>query len=325
MNHSSNDDLLELVLGGGEGNRAVDEHVRECLECSLRLGEVRQEQDLLKGAFHLAPASDTLRRKVMRRPILRRLTAAAAIFLIVAAGAVVLRSATLSPHRGEGKRSPVALERMHRKLYAVVQRLEDTRESLVKPVDEQKSQAFVQLLSEEENLYADSLEEVLDQVSPVSPGQSAQLRTAIHEFSGLAWQHENAARLAAEFRSRLRTLLNDPQYHAFEEYSVAEREWDRESDIDRFTTDLARHFDLRYSESQRVRETLEAQYLSEDLPMVCLALYVTDRLLENPPLTVAVRNALDPEHRGSLDLFVQGLRQTRDEADRIARRYSQSH
>jgi len=324
MSHPSNDELLELALGGEEEAAEVDRHVRTCVDCSVRFARVRQEQDLLRAAFQIVPARDTIRRKAGQAPRFRGAAVAAALVLFAIAAAVVFRhGTTLSP--SPSRRSPVALERMHRKLYAVVQKLEDSRESLAPAADEQKTRAYVDLLSEEETLYAASLEGAVDPVSPLTAEQSAGLRTAVREFLGCFWQRAEAMELAARFRSRVRDLLNDAQFLAFEEYAAAEKEWDRENDIDRFTADLAQQFDLRYSETRRIREILEAQYPSEDLPLFCLALTVSDRLLDRPPLNQAVRDALEPEHRGPLDAMLQGMKLARDESDRIVRLYSRSH
>lgn len=324
MSHPTNDELLELVLGGEEGSAAVDGHVKTCVECSVRFAEVRQEQELLKSAFRMVPARDTLRRKVSGPAASRRAAVAAAILIFAIGGAVAFRLGMASAASGR-RQTPVALERKHRELYAVVQKIEDTREGLLRPVDGQKSQQYVDLLTKEEELYADSLEGALDPVSPLTREQSAALRSAVREYSARAWLRAEALQLAASFRHRVRDLLNDAQFQAFEEYAAAEKEWDRESDIDRFAADLAQQFDLRFSETQRVRETLQAHYPSEDLPLFCLALNVGDMLLDRPPLTLALRNALEPEHRGPLDVFLLGIKQSRDEADRIVRLYSRGH
>jgi hypothetical protein len=325
MSHPSNDELLELVLGGEEECPDVDRHIRTCIDCSVRFTRVRQEQDLLRTAFRVVPAGETIRRQVGQAPRMRWVAIAAAGLLVVLGTAIALRVGSASSAGSPWKRTPVALERMHRKLHQVVQKVEDTRETLASLPDERKTQAYVNLLSEEETLYADSLEGALDPVSPLSAEQSTGLRSAVREFMGRFWQGADAIKLAADFRTRVREILNDAQFGAFEEYAAAEKEWDRENDIERFTADLAQQFDLRYSESRRVRETLEANYPSDELPLICLAVDVSDILLERPPLTQAVREALEPEHRAPLDAMLQGMRHARDESDRIVRLYRRSH
>jgi len=320
--HTSDDALLELALAGADGDPEAAEHVRTCVECSLRYAAVLAEQNLLRATLSGSAPPDALRRKIMPRRFPWILAGAAAAALLGLSLAFLAFRPGRAPSGASGTTmTPADIERTRNGLRAIVQELEDARDTLASPVDDRTAKTYAKLLHEKEKLYADALGSYLNFFSPLSSKQVEELRRIVHEFGTRAAEEADVRRLAEEYRARARSLLNDTQELAFEEYTREEIEWDRKNDIDMLTEDLAQEFDLRYSDVRKVREILEEKYPRSEIPMFCLGWYASDTLSEDSFLSDSVRKALDSSHHSALDGYLKEVRLSREESNRIAREY----
>ena len=304
MSHPTDDELLELALLRGEPDAPSDAHVRGCPACGARWRAVLAEQDLFKAAFQPAVA------KPRRRS--ERWAVAAALVLGALAGVAVSR-ATAPPRTSPFSRG--AVESALRKIPAEIGDLRDADPTRLES-------EYPRVLSRAEDLYAELLEAVLDDASPLSTGQRGGIRQAVETMYTNVWSDGDEEKAVEAFRASLRAALNADQFHALTELLRREMESGWEAEVDIVTDDLSAALNLRYSEEERVRQAVKTRYPKSELPALSLAQWPPDRLADVPELAAAVRGALGNGYHPAFDAYLETVKDGHRRAERAARGFA---
>src|SRR5207248_8408933 len=104
-------------------------------------------------------------------------------------------------------------------------RIAAARGTLPEAEDLKVSTAYLELLSQEERLYIEGMEHYVSERSPLSAEQESDLRRAVQEFYAVLWTRVDVAEASRGFRGRVKSLLNEEQHLAFEEFSQQGMEW----------------------------------------------------------------------------------------------------
>lgn len=325
----SDDALLDWALAPREADPEIDRHLKACDDCRVRAEAVLREQELLRRAYDgpAVPAALSRGLAVARpAPLWSRLGVAALLLVTVAIGVLLARSAS---HPAAARS---ALSHRHRPLAPiqtdlnlVAERIAAARETLPEAEDQRASTAYLQLLAQEEQLYLEGMAHYLGEGSPLSAEQEQELRRTVQGFYGVLWTGENLAAASREFRGRVRGLLNDDQFTAFEEFSRQGMEWQWKTDIAILMDDLSGELDLRFSEAEKLRLALETNYPRADVPVARTDRCPSDPLIDNPGLSGVVRNSLDPSYRRKFDTYLGQVQVARERALKIVRRARSSN
>ncbi|HEV3027727.1 MAG TPA: hypothetical protein VG457_09155 [Planctomycetota bacterium] len=319
----SDDVLLDWALQGGEADSAVDGHLRDCAPCRERSRAVLEEQALLRGAFAEPPSPSGLTRRVIpaRAPrIWSRLGAAALLLAVVGLSGLILLTARTSARTSSRYRhSPLAP--IQSDLGVMAQRIAAARGTLPEAEDPRTSAAYLALLASEETLYIEGMAHYLSERSPLSAEQEGDLRRTIQSFNARIWSRGEPAAASQEFRDKVRALLDAEQYLAFEEFSRQGMEWQWKTDLALLMDDLCGELDLRFSEAERVRRTLESNYPHAEFPVLRMDHCAPDALVENAALSGAVRNSLDTTYQRKFDTYLGHVWAARERAQKIIRKH----
>jgi len=204
-------------------------------------------------------------------------------------------------------------------------RIAAARETLPEAADQKTSAAYLELLSQEERLYIEGMAHYVGERSALSMEQEGDLRRAVQEFYAVLWTRIEVAEASREFRGKVKALLNDEQYRAFEEFSRQGTEWQWKTDITLLMDDLSGELDLRFSEAERVRLALMTNYPHLDLPVLLASHCPPDALVDNPTLSGAVRNSLDASYRRKFDTYLGSVKLARERAAKIVRQGRTQH
>lgn len=312
----SDEALLDWALFPKEADPELLRHLRDCRSCGERSRVVLREQDLLRGAFE-RPAHPTAK---ARAPIWPRVGIAALLLLGVGVGAVLarvapvpLRPSPLSRHR-HAPMAPIQSD-----LGVMAQKIAAARETLGNAEDQTATHAYLALLTQEEELYIDEMEHFLSERSALSPDQEESLRRMIHGFYVRISSQDKLVEASRGFRDQVRSLLNEEQYLAFEEFSRQGMEWQWKTAIALLVDDLCLELDLRFSEGERVRRALESKYPRVNLPVLCSDHCPPDPLVVDPILSGAVRNSLDAAYHRKFETYLGHVTVARDRALKITR------
>ncbi len=315
----SDDALLEWALAPREADPEVERHLRDCRACRERSQAVAREQEKLRAAFAEPPLPIGLARGLgapAPSPLWPRLGVAALLLITVAVGVLLARTASHSPAR-PFRHSPLAS--IQSDLGEMAHRIAAARETLPEAADQKTSAAYLELLSQEERLYIEGMAHYVGERSALSAEQENDLRRAVQEFYAVLWTRLEMAEASREFRGKVKALLNDEQYVAFEEFSRQGMEWQWKTDIALLMDDLSGELDLRFSEAERVRRALLSNYPHLDLPVLFASHCPPDPLVDNPTLSGAVRNSLDASYRRKFDTYLGSVKLARERAAKIVR------
>lgn len=308
----SDDALLDWALSPRDADPSVERHLQSCASCRERSRAVLGEQDLLRQAFAPAPAKAPA--APLPSPVWPRIGIAALLLITVAVGALLARSAGAPAER---RWRHAALAPIQSDLSLMAQRIAAARETLPEGGDGKSTAAYLELLSQEEGLYLSGMQHYLDEHSPLSDAQQQELRATVQGFYTVLWTRADLADAVLSFRAKVKSLLNEEQFGAFEEFSRQGREWQWRTGIALLMEDLSGELDLRFSEAEKVRRALESNYPRADLPVLQFDRCPTDPLVENPTLTRAVRNSLDASYQRKFDSYLGNAKVARDRALKI--------
>jgi hypothetical protein len=316
----SDDALLDWALARGEADPAVDAHLRECPSCRERSRAVLDEQALLRGAFAEPRSPQGLTKRVIPATAQRSRAPAlvAALLFIGLVGALIVTAAHPAQPVARYRHAPLAP--IQSDLGAMAQKIAAARGTLPEAEDPRTTAAYLELLAREENLYIEGMAHYLGERSPLSAEQELELRRTIQSFNARLWIRGDAAAASREFHVKVRMLLDDDQYLAFEEFSSQGMEWQWKTDLVLLMDDLCGKLDLRFSEAERVRRTLESNYPRPDFPGLRVDRVPTDALVESAELSGAVRNSLDSAYQRKFDSYLGHMRAARDRAQKITRK-----
>jgi hypothetical protein len=324
----SDDALLDWVLFPKEADPELVRHLRDCRSCEERSLVVLREQGLLQIAFQ-EPVRIPRRADRVTNPrgafLGSRIGVAALVLLSVGVGALISWSAHAPSRRSHGS----SLSRVRQAplgpivsdLSVMAQKIAAARDTLGGAEDEKASSTYLELLSQEEELYIDGMEHYLSEQSALSPDQEENLRGRIRNFYALNLSPEDVGEASRTFRDQVRALLNEKQYQAFEEFSRQGTDWQWKTAIALLVVDLCLELDLRFSEGERVRRTLELNYPRVDLPVLCGDRCPPDPMVDNPTLCGAVRNSLDASHLRKFETYLGHVKIARDRALKITRQH----
>lgn len=319
----SDDALLEWALAPADADPEIERHLRACAACRERSRAVQREQELLRSAFSEPEPSIRLERRIAPRtasPAWARVGVAALLLVTIAVGVLLTRSANHSASRSRTPRfAHGALAPIQSDLGTVAHKIAAARETLPEAADQRIASAYLELLSREEGLVLEGMEQYVSDCSPLSGDQEQELRRAVGEFYTVLWLRENLGDASRGLREKVRSFLNPEQIVAFEEFSRQGLEWQRRSDISILLEDLAEEFDLRFSEAEKVRAAIESNYPRADLPLPRVDRCPSDPLVDNPMLSGAVRNSLDATYRGKFDSYLGQVKTARERALKIVR------
>jgi hypothetical protein len=312
----SDDALLDWALFPSEADPDLLRHLRDCRSCGDRSRVVLREQDLLRGAFErpVLPAESS--------PSLLwpRLGIAALLLLGVGVGTMMaridhapLRPSPLSRHH-HAPMAPIQSD-----LDVMAQKIAAARDTLGNVEDQTATNAYLDLLIQEEELYIDGMQQFLSERSPLSSDHEESLRRMIHAFYAQISSQEKLVQASRGFRDQVKSLLNEEQYLAFEEFSRQGMEWQWKTAIALLVDDLSLELDLRFSEGERVRRALESKYPRVDLPVLCSDHCPPDPLVVDPILSGAVRNSLDAAYHRKFESYLGHVTVARDRALKITR------
>jgi hypothetical protein len=316
----SDDALLDWALARGEADPAVDAHLRECPSCRERSRAVLDEQALLRGAFAEPRSPQGLTKRVIPATAQRSRAPAlvAAVLFIGLVGALIATAAHPAQPAARYRHAPLAP--IQSDLGAMAQKIAAARGTLPEAEDPRTTAAYLELLAREENLYIEGMAHYLGERSPLSAEQELELRRTIQSVNARLWIRGDAAAASREFHVKVRMLLDDDQYLAFEEFSSQGMEWQWKTDLVLLMDDLCGELDLRFSEAERVRRTLESNYPRPDFPGLRVDRVPTDALVESAELSGAVRNSLDSAYQRKFDSYLGHMRAARDRAQKITRK-----
>jgi hypothetical protein len=323
----SDEALLDWALLQEEADPEIERHLRACDACRDRSREVLKEQDLLRSAFALPGATPRADRPLAAAPSKApwpRLGVAALFLVALALGAILAPTARLSltsrPRYGSkyphGAFAPIQTD-----LGIVAQKIAAARETLPDVIDQKSAVAYRELLSQEKGLYLSGMERYLGESSPLSEEQDQRLRRIVEGFYTDLTSRENCEEASRGFRDKVHALLNEDQFRAYEEFSRQGREWQWKTAIALLMTDLSGELDLRFSEAERVRRTLESNYPRTDLPVLQVDWCPPDPLVDNPGLTRAVRASLDASYLRKFDSYLGHVKVARERALKIVRQH----
>src|SRR5262249_23078446 len=147
--------------------------------------------------------------------------------------------------------------------------------------------------------------------------QEQELRRTVQEFYAALWMRDDVREASRGFRDKVKTLLNDEQFGAFEEFSRQGMEWQWKTDIALLMDDLSGELDLRVSEAERARRARESTSPHRALPILRADHCPPDPLVDNSTLSGAVRNSLDASYRRKFDAYLGSVKAARDRAAKI--------
>jgi hypothetical protein len=316
----SDDALLDWVLARGEADPAVDAHLRACVPCRERSRAVLDEQALLRGAFAEPRSPVGLTKRVIPAPaVSSRVPVILAALVFIGIGVVLVATASRSP-RQTARYRHAPLAPIQSDLGAVAQKIAAARGTLPEAEDPRATAAYLELLTREEDLYIEGMAHYLGERSPLSAEQELELRRTIQAFNLRLWSRGDAAEATREFHDKVRMLLDESQYLAFEEFSRQGMEWQWKTDLVLLMDDLCGELDLRFSEAEKVRRTLESNYPHSAFPVLRVDRVPTDALVESAELSGAVRNSLDSAYQRKFDSYLGHVRASRDRAQKITRK-----
>jgi hypothetical protein len=316
----SDDALLDWALLRGESDPTVDGHLRECAPCRERSRAVLEEQALLRHVFAEPPSPVGLTKRVLPAPAARRWApwAAAAALAVIVAGTVL--STVQHPPRTISRYRHAPLAPIRSDLDRMAHRIAAARGTLPESEDPRASAEYLSLLATEENLYIEGMAHYLGERSPLSESQELELRRTIQSFNARLWNRDEAAVASREFREKVRSLLDDEQHAAFEEFSRQGLEWQWQTDLALLMDDLCGELDLRFSEAERVRRALESNYPHAEYPILRVDYCPPDALVDSASLSGAVRNSLDTTYQRKFDSYLGHVRAARERAQKIIRK-----
>jgi hypothetical protein len=322
----SDDALLEWALAPGEADPEIERHLRDCRACRERSEAVAREQEKLRAAFAEPPLPAGLARGLAAAPPPARwprLGVAALLLVTIAVGVLLARTASHPAAARRYRHAPLAS--IQSDLGEMAHRIAAARETLPEAADQKTSAAYLELLSQEERLYIEGMAHYVGERSALTPDQEGELRRAVQEFYAVLWTRVDVAEASREFRDKVKALLNDEQHLAFEEFSRQGMEWQWKTDISLLMDDLSGELDLRFSEAERVRRALLSNYPHPDLPVLLADHCPPDPLVDNPTLSGAVRNSLEPGYRRKFDSYLGSVTLARERAAKILRQSRASH
>ena len=322
----SDDALLDWALAPREADPEIERHLRDCAPCRDRSQAVLREQEKLKAAFAEPALPASLARTLApSRPsaLWPRLGVAALLLITVAVGALLARTAGHPSIARKYRHAPLAS--IQSDLGHMAQKIAAARETLPELEDQKVASAYLDLLSQEERLYIEGMEHYVGERSALSSEQETELRRMVQGFYAVLWTRQDLGEASRGFREKVKSLLNDEQFGAFEEFSRQGMEWQWKTDIALLMDDLSGELDLRFSEAERVRRALESNYPHADLPILRLDHCPPDPLVDNPTLSGAVRNSLDASYRRKFDTYLGSVQVARDRAVKIVRQARSSH
>lgn len=318
----SDDTLLDWALRRGESDPVVDGHLRDCAPCRDRSRAVLEEQALLRSAFAEPPSPLGLTRRILpSRPVRPwKAMAVAALVLLVLGLGVHLVATARHPARTVARYRHAPLAPIQSDLDRMAHQIAAARGTLPESEDARASAEYLALLATEENLYIEGMAHYLGERSPLSEDQEMELRRTIQSFKARLWNRGEAADATREFREKVRTLLDDDQHVAFEEFSRQGMEWQWKSDLALLMDDLCGELDLRFSEAERVRRALESNYPHVECPILRVDHCPPDALVDSASLSGAVRNSLDTSYQRKFDTYLGHVRAARERAQKILRK-----
>ncbi len=319
----SDDALLDWALARGSGDPEIAAHLAACAPCRERSRSVLREQELLRGLYAQPLPPAALVREFVRaepRSPGRRLAIAAMVLCSLALGFLVLKSAGQPPRPTASRFRHAPFAPIQSDLGAVAQRIAAARGTLPEPEDPRASAAYLQLLAQEEGLYIEGMAHYLSERSPLTEDQELQLRRIIQDFYARSGAKADPDAVSRDFRDRVRGLLGEPQYLAFEEFSRQGMEWQWKTDIAMLMDDLCGRLDLRFSEAERLRRALETNYPRAESPLLRADRCPTDPLVESAALSGAVRSSLDSTYQRKFDTYLGHAKAARERAQKIIRR-----
>lgn len=323
----SDDALLDWALLPEDADPEIERHLRACDSCRNRSRAVLREQEMLRSAFAEPGAPPVAARPAVPAPAKARWPrlGVAALFLVaLALGALLAPTSRLSLSSGSrtgprylhGPLAPIQTD-----LGIVAQQIAAARETLPDVIDPKSAVAYRELLSQEEGLYLSGMEHYLSESSPLSQEQDQELCRIVKGFYTDLGNRENDEEAARGFRDKVHSLLNDDQFRAYEEFSRQGQEWQWKTAIALLMTDLSGELDLRFSEAERVRRTLETNYPRAHLPVLQVDCCPPDPLVDNPSLTRAIRASLDAAYLRKFDSYLGHVKVARERALKIVRQH----
>ena len=322
----SDDALLDWALAPREADPEIERHLRGCRACRERSRAVAREQEKLRAAFAQPPLPIGLARNLgapAPSALWSRLGVAALLLVTVAVGVLLARTANHPSIPRKYQHAPLAS--IQSDLGEVAHRIAAARETLPEAEDQKASAAYLELLSQEERLYTEGMAHYVGERSVLSAEQEIDLRRAVQEFYAVLWTRVEVAEASREFRGKVKALLNDEQFGAFEEFSRQGMEWHWKTDISLLMDDLSGELDLRFSEAERVRRALLSDYPHLDLPVLLATHCPPDALVDNPTLSGAVMNSLDASYRRKFDSYLGSVKLARERAAKIVRQGRTQH
>jgi predicted anti-sigma-YlaC factor YlaD len=316
----SDDALLDWALAPREADPELVRHLQDCRACRERSQAVAKEQEKLRAAFAEPALPVGLARGLAAAPrsaLWPRLGVAALLLLTVAVGVLLARTATHSTAGRRYRHAPLAS--IQSDLGEMAHRIAAARETLPEAEDQRTSAAYRELLSQEERLYIEGMAHYVGERSALTVEQEADFRRSVQEFYAVLGTRVEVPDASREFRGKVKALLNDEQYRAFEEFSRQGMEWQWKTDIALLMDDLSGELDLRFSEAERVRLALLSNYPHLDLPLLLADHCPPDPLVDNPTLSGAVRNSLDASYRRKFDSYLGSAKLARERAAKIVR------
>ncbi len=311
--HPGDEELLDLALGDPDAQ--VERHVGECAECRGRFDAVKREGGLIARALGDADVPQRLRERIRPR---RALSGA---WLPRAAAALLLASTIWFAFSARRWRDEAGRLSAVKPAPAVEMRKPEPGESRWKLRDAAQHVAGARMggASQEEAMGQFKgivIEQTTDFVE-LSDDQRVRFEELITKTLERLMQGEDRAKLVAEYRQTLRSLLTPDQFSAMEAQAAAEAEWFRSDSIEMVIDELAAALDLRHSEGEALRGTLEKHYPEPD-PLASFTMGMpSDPLLDDAVLASAVREALKPAYRAKYDDHLKELARQREEMKKM--------
>ncbi len=313
--HPSDEDLLDLALTGDDAD--VRDHAAACAGCRARLDAVEREQRLIKSAFDEIDLPSRLRDALAPRP--PRWPWAVAAAAVVLLGTTILFALQARQWKREAAR--LAAAAAVPRPASDVRRLEpeDGRlklKNVAHQMNEMRSEGQIPEFVQEFGAMRAVVVETMTYAVTLSDEQRRRLDEAVSRLTDRMCEGEPAGRLAGDYRLAMKEILSAEQFVEFETLSQEEAIWARMDAIDLLAGELAAELDLRHSEQEHLRATLDEVYPTPEACAPFLMANPSDPLQDDPKLAAAVRRALAASYHGKFDQYLKELVQQRAEIEK---------
>jgi hypothetical protein len=311
--HPGDEELLDLALGDPDAQ--VERHIEDCAECRARFDAVRREGAFITRALGDADVPRRLTERILPR------SALSGAWLPLAAAALLLGSTIWFAFSARRWKDEAGRLSSAKPAPAVEQRKADPGENRWKLRDAAQHVAGARMggAAPEEAMGQFKgivIEQTTDFVE-LSDDQRVRFEELITKTLERLMQGEDRAKLVAEYRRTLRSLLTPEQFSSMEAQAAEEAEWFRSDSIEMVIDELAAALDLRHSEGEALRGPLEKRYPAPD-PLASFTMGMpSDPLLDDAVLAAAVREALKPEYRAKYDDHLKESARQREEMKKM--------